>query len=129
MQLFGKSGGYSLVDDNAGLRSVDALIYPGLEFGAILAKARSLTDSMIVAGAQRLASLGPALNDPDDALLRDFGDSPRVNYEVTCAVAEQAISEGIAGVDWKKEEVRTKVKEKRWRPVYGRYEYDPHGEK
>ena len=95
----------------------------------MLSKARSLTDSMIVAGAQRLASLGPALNDPDDALLPDFGDSPWVNYEVTCAVVEQAIREGVAGVDWKKEEVRSKVKEKQWRPVYGRYEYDPHGEK
>ncbi|KAI9513089.1 hypothetical protein F5148DRAFT_1158637 [Russula earlei] len=42
----------------------DALIYPGLGFGAVIAKARSLSDSMILAGAQRLASLSPALKDP-----------------------------------------------------------------
>ncbi|KAH9923685.1 uncharacterized protein B0H18DRAFT_1095277 [Fomitopsis serialis] len=106
----------------------NALIYPGLGFGAILSKARSLTDSMIVAGAQRLASLAPALEDPDDALLPAFGDSPEVNYEVTCAVVERAIEEGVANVGWRKEEVREKVRERQWKPVYGVYEYDPNGE-
>ncbi|KAH9829497.1 uncharacterized protein C8Q71DRAFT_407146 [Rhodofomes roseus] len=106
----------------------NALIYPGLGFGAILSKARSLTDSMIVAGAQRLASLAPALNDPDDALLPDFGDSPEINYEVTCAVVERAIEEGAAAVEWTKEEVREKVRERQWKPIYGRYEYDADGE-
>jgi malate dehydrogenase (oxaloacetate-decarboxylating) len=37
---------------------------------------------MIIAAAQRLASLSPALKDPDAALLPDFGDSPEVNVEV-----------------------------------------------
>jgi malate dehydrogenase (oxaloacetate-decarboxylating) len=94
----------------------DALIYPGLGFGAILSKSRQISDKMIIAGAQRLASLSPALTDPDDALLPDFGDSPSVNFEVAIAVAEQAINEGIACVEWKKEEVREKAKEKQWEP-------------
>ncbi|CAL1694897.1 unnamed protein product [Somion occarium] len=80
------------------------------------------------AGTQRLAELSPALKDPDDALLPDFGDSPAVNLEVAIAVAEQAIEEGSAGVDWKKEEVRGKAKGKQWKPLYGQYEYDPNGE-
>jgi malate dehydrogenase (oxaloacetate-decarboxylating) len=32
-----------------------------------------MTDKMIVAGAKRLAELAPALKDPDQALLPDFG--------------------------------------------------------
>jgi malate dehydrogenase (oxaloacetate-decarboxylating) len=83
---------------------------------------------MIIAGARRLASLSPALKDPDDALLPDFGDSPDVNFEVAVAVAEQAIKEGTSGVEWKKEEVREKAKEMKWEPFYGRYEYDAQGE-
>lgn len=106
----------------------NALIYPGLGFGAMVAKSRSLTDTMIIAGTRRLAALAPALKDPDDALLPDFGDAPEVNLEVAIAVAEQAIEEGSAGVEWRKEEVREKVKEKQWKPIYGKYVYDPEGE-
>lgn len=107
----------------------DALIYPGLGFGAVLAKARSLSDSMILAGAQRLAALSPALKDPDNALLPDFADAPSVNFEVAVAVAEQAIAEGIAGVKWDDQEVRERAKELQWLPIYGEYVYDTNGEK
>lgn len=107
---------------------IDALIYPGLGFGAMLSRSRTLTDSMIIAGTQRLASLSPALKNPEDALLPDFGDAPAVNLEVGIAVAEAAIEEGVAGVDWKKDEVREKAIEKQWKPVYGVYVYDPNGE-
>lgn len=83
---------------------------------------------MIIAGARRLASLSPALKDPDDALLPDFGHSPSVNFEVAVAVAEQAIEEKSAGVDWGKEEVRRRAKERVWEPIYGEYQYDENGE-
>ncbi|KAI0778995.1 hypothetical protein BD413DRAFT_466623 [Trametes elegans] len=105
----------------------NALIYPGLGLGAMLSQARTLTDTMIIAGTRRLASLAPALQDPDDALLPDFEDAPAVNYEVAVAVVEQAIEEGSAGVDWKKDEVRAKVSEAQWKPLYGTYVYDPNG--
>ncbi|KIP03624.1 hypothetical protein PHLGIDRAFT_26030 [Phlebiopsis gigantea 11061_1 CR5-6] len=106
----------------------NALIYPGLGFGAMLAKSRTLTDNMIIAGTQRLAQLSPALSNPDDALLPDFGDAPAVNLEVGIAVAEAAIEEGIAGVEWQKDDVREKAIEKQWKPEYGVYIYDPDGE-
>jgi malate dehydrogenase (oxaloacetate-decarboxylating) len=86
---------------------LDALIYHGLGFGAVLAKARSLSDGMILAGAQRLA---PALKDPDDALLPDFADAPGVNFEIAVAVAGQAIAEGVANVDWNDLQVRERAK-------------------
>lgn len=84
---------------------------------------------MIIAGARRLASLAPALKNPEDALLPDFADAPAVNLEVAIAVAGQAIEEGNAGVDWKKEEVRKRAVEKQWKPVYGTFVYDPEGAK
>ena len=105
----------------------DALIYPGLGLGAMLSKARTLTDTMIIAGTRRLASLAPALQDPDDALLPDFEDAPRVNFEVAVAVVEQALAEGSAGVGWKREEVRERVGAALWKPVYGTYVYDSEG--
>lgn len=84
---------------------------------------------MILAGTQRLAALSPALKDPDDALLPDFADAPDVNHEVAIAVAEQAIEEGSAMVDWKKEDVRKRADELRWVPEYCEFVYDEKGEK
>jgi len=107
----------------------NALIYPGIGFGAVLTESKTVSDSMIIAGAQALASLSPALKDPDAALLPDFEDAPAVNYEVSVAVAEHAIEEGLANVKWKKEEVREKLKERVWHPTYGTYQYDASGMK
>ncbi|KAF7307234.1 Malic enzyme [Mycena indigotica] len=102
----------------------NALIYPGLGFGAMISKSRRMTDTMIIAGARRLASLAPALQDPDDALLPDFADAPQVNIEVAVAVAEQAVEEGSADVTWTKEEARARVKAAIWKPDYGVYVFD-----
>ncbi|TRM55509.1 hypothetical protein BD626DRAFT_561482 [Schizophyllum amplum] len=107
----------------------NALIYPGLGFGAVLCQSRSMTDDMIIAGARRLASLSPALEHPDNALLPDFQDAPAVNFEVAVAVAEQAIESGNAGVSWSKEEVRERAKERIWEPVYPDYVFDENGER
>lgn len=83
---------------------------------------------MILAGVRALASLSPALKDPDAALLPDFQDAPDVNYEVAVAVAEQAFDEGLADVIYTKEDVRRKLRDSLWRPVYGTYTYDEVGE-
>jgi malate dehydrogenase (oxaloacetate-decarboxylating) len=109
--------------------TADALIYPGIGFGAVVSQSRTLTDSMIVAATRRLAALSPALKNPDDGLLPDFGDSPAVNLEIAIAVAEQAIEEGQAGIRCQKEDVRRLVTEAQWKPFYGEYVYDADGEK
>ncbi|KAH9923201.1 uncharacterized protein BXZ73DRAFT_51094 [Epithele typhae] len=103
----------------------NALIYPGLGFGAMITQARKLSDKMIIAGAQRLASLSPALKDPDNALLPDFADARTVNTEVAVAVAQQALMEGSAGVDWDVEEVRDRIAETQWIAEYPDFLYNP----
>jgi len=122
----------------------NALIYPGLGFGAILSRSRTMTDAMLIAGTRRLAELSPAFksikgesgekgsvedkhgNVPP--LLPDFDEVPHVNFEVAIAVAEAAIDEGVARINWGKEEVRKKAEAMRWTPQYARYEYDPQGQ-
>ncbi|KAH9917164.1 hypothetical protein B0H21DRAFT_770197 [Amylocystis lapponica] len=105
----------------------NALIYPGLGYGAMITQARTLTDTMIIAGARRLAALSPALKDPDDALLPDFQHAQAVNFEVAVAVARQAIEEGSADVQWTLDEVRDKIHADMWKPEYKDFEYDPEG--
>jgi malate dehydrogenase (oxaloacetate-decarboxylating) len=109
--------------------TADALIYPGIGFGVVVSQSRTLTDSMIIAATRRLASLSPALEDPDNGLLPDFGDSPAVNLEVAIAVAEQAVEEGQSEIRCQKEDVRKLVTEAQWKPLYGKYVYDENGEK
>src|SRR5262249_35643124 len=89
----------------------NALIYPGLGFGAVLSRAKEITDRMIVAGANRLAELSPAIRKQKStslsnngeggdylvkALLPDFREAPSVNFEIGIAVAEQAVRDGIS---------------------------------
>ncbi|KAF8661964.1 hypothetical protein AX16_001259 [Volvariella volvacea WC 439] len=106
----------------------NALIFPGLGLGATLARSRRMSPGMIIAGAQRLASMSPALKDPDLPLLPDIDDAPKVNREVGVAVAEKAIEEGIADIDWGKDQVREKAEEVSWKAIYGEYVYDPEGD-
>lgn len=95
----------------------------------MITQASILTDTMIIAGARRLAALSPALKDPDNPLLPDFTDAREINFEVAVAVAEQAILEGSAGVEWRKDEMREKIRANMWIPEYAKYVYDERGEK
>ena len=106
----------------------NALVYPGIGFGAIISRSRTVSDKMIIAGTKALAALSPALKDPDAALLPDFEDSREASFEVAVAVATAAIEEGVADVEWGVDEVREKVKEKIWVPQYDEFVYDPEGE-
>ncbi|CAA7263476.1 unnamed protein product [Cyclocybe aegerita] len=53
MSVEGKDVEFKIAECN------NALIYPGLGFGAILAQSKRITDTMLIAGAKRLAALSP----------------------------------------------------------------------
>ena len=125
----------------------NALIYPGIRvgFGSILSQSRRVTETMLVEGAKRLATLSPAIQATaslknleqyeynGEALLPDFGVAPGVNFEVGIAVAEQAAREGTACASWLSngdgadQQIRMMAKENVWVPVYLQYVYDEHG--
>ncbi|MFN2323425.1 MAG: oxaloacetate-decarboxylating malate dehydrogenase, partial [Trueperaceae bacterium] len=72
----------------------NAFVFPGLGFGAVLARARKVTDSMVLAGAYALAAYTAALHPervyPPVADLRD------VSIEVAAAVMGAASNDGVA---------------------------------
>lgn len=91
-----------------------------------------MTDKMIIAGAQRLGQLAPALieKDANKSLLPDFGDAQKVNFEVALAVLEQAMEEGVArtkDIPKDKDERRKWAENNRWSPRYPKFKYDPEG--
>jgi malate dehydrogenase (oxaloacetate-decarboxylating) len=99
----------------------NSFIFPGLALGILVSKARRVTDNMIMAAAKTLASLSPARNDKNEALLPPIGDSRKVGLIVGEAVAQQAVADGVAdssGAESMKERIDAYV----WEPVYRPYE-------
>jgi malic enzyme len=102
----------------------NAFIFPGIGLGAILAKARKVTDSMFYAAAKALAD---EVTDDELASGLLFPTIDRlkvVSTSVARAVIQDAIDNGLA-------EPLTKIQlEKRltdgvWRPAYPEYEFSP----
>jgi malate dehydrogenase (oxaloacetate-decarboxylating) len=99
----------------------NSYIFPGLALGILVARARRVTDGMIMAAAKTLASLSPTVADPNDALLPPIGDSRRVGLAVAEAVAKQAMAEGISGLG-DPAGLGAELRRYVWEPVYRRYE-------
>nr|XP_019047815.1 malate dehydrogenase (oxaloacetate-decarboxylating) [Kwoniella bestiolae CBS 10118]OCF26745.1 malate dehydrogenase (oxaloacetate-decarboxylating) [Kwoniella bestiolae CBS 10118] len=74
----------------------NALIYPALGLGSILARSNTISNSMLMAGVNSLASLSPALTNPEASLLPDLADVRNVSVEVAAAVVRQAVQDGNA---------------------------------
>jgi len=74
----------------------NALIYPALGLGAILARARTISPSMLMAGVHALAGLSPVLEAEGNALLPDLADVRNVSVHVAAAVVRRAVEDGNA---------------------------------
>ena len=94
----------------------NALVFPGLGLGAIAVGATEITDNMLSAAAHAVARLvhnggpgGPLL--PEVAALRD------TSLAVAIAVADAAITEGVAGRNVRGD-LASHVRALMWQPVY-----------
>jgi malate dehydrogenase (oxaloacetate-decarboxylating) len=99
----------------------NSYIFPGLALGILVSKARWVTDSMIMAAAQTLASLSPTREDSSAPLLPPVSESRRIALVVAEAVARQALSEGIAQIE-DPENLAEQLCDYVWEPVYIPYE-------
>jgi malate dehydrogenase (oxaloacetate-decarboxylating) len=99
----------------------NSYIFPGLALGILASKARRVTDNMIMATAKTLASLSPARNNKNEALLPPIGDSRKVGLIVGEAVAHQAVADGVADLA-DGESMRERIDAYVWEAVYLPYE-------
>ena len=93
----------------------NAFIFPGLGLGVSVCRASRVTDGMIGAAAQALASL-VRISRPGQSILPALNDLRRVSATVAIAVAKAAEAEGVAG-----EPLTDPVQEvfdAMWQPVY-----------
>ena len=75
----------------------NALIFPGLGLGALLSRARRMTDHMITAAAQAVAGLTDTTT-PGAPILPPIDDLRTTSARVALAVAQAAGDDGVAGL-------------------------------
>ncbi len=93
----------------------NALLYPGLGLGAIVARASRVSDGMLVAAAEAVAGLVD-VSRPGAPLLPLVENLRATSATVAVAVAERAAREGLARVELT-DAVR-QVRNAIWQPVY-----------
>ncbi len=97
----------------------NALIFPGLGLGVTVARARRVSDPMLVAAAGALAGLSDA-GAPGAGVLPSVTSLRATSAAVAAAVAQAADGEGLAGV--RLTDPDRQVREAMWEPDYPRVE-------
>ena len=99
----------------------NSYIFPGLALGIISAKARRVTDAMILAAAKELARLVPTAKDKTASLLPSIATARKLSRSIALAVGRQALRDGQAQVA-DEEELKQQIQANIWEPVYVPYE-------
>jgi malate dehydrogenase (oxaloacetate-decarboxylating) len=93
----------------------NAMLYPGLCLGAIVSRARCISDNMFAAAANAVSSL-VAARLPGASLLPHVDDLRIVSLTVAVAVAEAAVEDGLARVKF--HDIVAQVGDAMWEPEY-----------
>ncbi len=94
-------------------------IFPAIGLALVACKARRVTDTMLIAAAEALGRLSPAITDSSAPLLPELRHAREVAVEIALAVALQAIEDGVAP-SATEEELRDAVLTNQWYPDYYR---------
>jgi malate dehydrogenase (oxaloacetate-decarboxylating) len=95
----------------------NAMLYPGLCLGAIVSRARRLSEGMFAAAANAVSSL-VTVRQPGASLLPQVDDLRSVSATVAVAVAEAAVAEGLAAIEFF--DIVQQVQDAMWQPEYRR---------
>jgi malate dehydrogenase (oxaloacetate-decarboxylating) len=94
----------------------NSYIFPGIALGIVSARAKRVSEGMIMAAAKALAALSPTQRDAEGALLPPLETLRDVSMSVALAVGRQAETEGLAEV--KDEAFIEALRANVWEPVY-----------
>jgi malate dehydrogenase (oxaloacetate-decarboxylating) len=93
----------------------NAMLYPGLCLGAIVSRARRISDNMFAAAANAVSSL-VAVRLPGASLLPHVDDLRIVSLTVAVAVAEAAAEDGLARMKF--HDIVQQIGDAMWEPEY-----------
>jgi malate dehydrogenase (oxaloacetate-decarboxylating) len=92
-------------------------IFPAMGLGVAAARARRVTDAMMLAAARTLAATSPALKDASAPLLPPLTELRRVAAKIAVAVGIAAQKDGVAA-QLPEAELRERVTATQWTPCY-----------
>ena len=98
----------------------NSYIFPGVGLGAIVSKARRITDTMFMAAARTLAGLVDESDLAQGSLYPALSRIREVSEAIAAAVAESAYSDGLAGKP-RPVDVLTDVRSQMYDPRYASY--------
>ncbi len=93
----------------------NAMLYPGLALGVIVARASRISDGMFSAAASAVSSM-VVVRQPGASLLPHIENLRTVSMTVAAAVVEAAVAEGLACV--KPGDIVQRVQNAMWQPEY-----------
>lgn len=85
--------GYYISENN------NCFTFPGIGLGAVLSRCNTITDTMISAAVDQLASMSPKMDNPKNGLLPRLEEIDEVSAYVATAVILQSLKEGTARVE------------------------------
>ncbi|RYC57986.1 hypothetical protein CHU98_g8223 [Xylaria longipes] len=98
-----------------------SVVFPGIGLGAVLCRAKLLTDKMLVAAVRGVADLSPALKDDTAPLLPGVEEVRGVSVRVAREVIKAAVREGVATEEHIPDDdadLEEWIREQMWDPVY-----------
>jgi malate dehydrogenase (oxaloacetate-decarboxylating) len=101
-------------------QSNNAFVFPGIGLGTIIAKAKHVTDNMLIKATETLTACSPINQDMMAPLLPKLSEAKMVSASIALAVAEEARKEGIAGIS-KDANLKELIKNTMWEPRYYPY--------
>jgi malic enzyme len=93
----------------------NVFIFPGLGLGAIVSRAREVTDDMFLVAATTLAAMTPGTRLAQGALYPSLADLRPISRAIAVAVARQAYETGAAAPE---QDVEAAVDAAMWWPDY-----------
>jgi len=99
----------------------NVFIFPGVGLGALTVGARTITDGMITAAADRLSEVLPQDHLDVNCVYPHPRDLREVCQEVAAAVAGTAMEEGVARKPVDPDRLMDHIRSRMWEPKYARY--------
>jgi malate dehydrogenase (oxaloacetate-decarboxylating) len=98
----------------------NAYIFPGIGLGVVAAKAKLISDEMLMAASNALADASPMVNTGEGALLPPLEAIAQISRDIAFAVAKVAMAQGLA-LELSDEAFKQSIERNFWKAEYRPY--------
>jgi malate dehydrogenase (oxaloacetate-decarboxylating) len=98
----------------------NAYIFPGIGLGVVAAKAKRVSDEMLMAASNALADASPLVNYGTGSLLPSLTEIPQLSRHIAFAVGKVAMEQGLA-LELSDEALEQSIEKNFWKAEYRPY--------